>query len=281
MSTFAKIKAIRGTLSFSEQKLAEFTLNSPNAIRDLSSIELAKVTGVSQSSVVKFAQKLGYKGYPNFKLAVIDALNNQVNDDSFHAKVTLSDSISQITNKLLLSKVAVLNDTQALNGVNQIQAAVDLLKVAKHVLICGQGGSAVVAKDFAFKLQQTGILALNDADSQTQMVCASTLSKDDLVIAISESGENKDIKRIVEVAKANNCKVLSITRFGNNLISSRADVSLYSASDEDCLRMSSLLVRTAQQFIVDTLCVALTQNSRHGRKHLEKSTESISSFRQH
>ncbi|MEL7306618.1 MAG: hypothetical protein AAGK05_01385 [Pseudomonadota bacterium] len=59
MSTFVKIKALRQSLSSSEAKLADFTLNSANAIRNLSSVELAKVVGVSQSSVVKFSQKLG------------------------------------------------------------------------------------------------------------------------------------------------------------------------------------------------------------------------------
>jgi DNA-binding MurR/RpiR family transcriptional regulator len=75
MSTFTKIKAIKDSLSHSETKLADFILNSPNTIRELSSQELANVAGVSQSSVVKFTQKLDYKGYPAFKLAVIDALN--------------------------------------------------------------------------------------------------------------------------------------------------------------------------------------------------------------
>ncbi|NRA82151.1 MAG: RpiR family transcriptional regulator, partial [Pseudoalteromonas sp.] len=40
MSTFVKIKALRQSLSSSEAKLADFTLNSANAIRNLSSVEL-------------------------------------------------------------------------------------------------------------------------------------------------------------------------------------------------------------------------------------------------
>ncbi|TMO95258.1 RpiR family transcriptional regulator, partial [Pseudoalteromonas sp. S3178] len=78
MSTFVKIKALRPSLSNSEAKLADFTLNSSAKIRALSSVELARAAGVSQSSVVKFAQKLGYKGFPAFKLAVVDDLNLQV-----------------------------------------------------------------------------------------------------------------------------------------------------------------------------------------------------------
>ena len=87
MSTFVKIKALRQSLSSSEAKLADFTLNSANAIRNLSSVELAKVVGVSQSSVVKFSQKLGYKGFPAFKLAVIDALNDESSEPKLHGEL--------------------------------------------------------------------------------------------------------------------------------------------------------------------------------------------------
>ena len=109
MSTFTKIKAIKKSLSHSEGKLADFILNSPNAIRELSSQELANVAGVSQSSVVKFTQKLGYKGYPTFKLAVMDALNseainNEQNNEHLHGKITLSDSLEQLAAKLLRLK---------------------------------------------------------------------------------------------------------------------------------------------------------------------------------
>ena len=101
MSTFTKIKAIKDTLSNSELKLAKFVLSSSNAVRDLSSQELANVVGVSQSSVVKFAQKLGYKGYPAFKLGVIDALNSTTTEGNLHGKITLNDSFKQVSEKLL------------------------------------------------------------------------------------------------------------------------------------------------------------------------------------
>ena len=115
MSAFTKIKAIKHALSSSESKLATFTLDSPNAVRDLSSQELANVVGVSQSSVVKFAQKLGYKGYPAFKLAVIDSLNKETPNTQIHGKITLSDGFEQMADKLVASKISVLNERISLS----------------------------------------------------------------------------------------------------------------------------------------------------------------------
>ena len=49
-------------------------LNNAEQARHLSSQKLAQLAGISQSSVVKFAQKLGYKGFPALKLALSETL---------------------------------------------------------------------------------------------------------------------------------------------------------------------------------------------------------------
>ena len=279
MSTFVKIKALRQSLSSSEAKLADFTLNSANAIRNLSSVELAKVVGVSQSSVVKFSQKLGYKGFPAFKLAVIDALNDESSEPKLHGKITLNDSLEQITEKLLSSKLAVLTETKNLNEAAAIEKAVELLKSAKRILICGVGGSALVAKDFSYKLQKLGMPAIAEPDGHAQLAYVATFSKGDLVIAISESGMTREIAEVVKQAKKNASSVISVTKFGSSLVADSADVKLYSVAEGESVRLSSILARTAQDFVIDILFIALTQSSRQGRKLLEHSNEVVGEFK--
>ncbi|WP_133468207.1 MurR/RpiR family transcriptional regulator [Paraglaciecola marina] len=279
MSTFTKIKAVKDSLSSSELKLAKFALDSSNAIRELSSQELANVVGVSQSSVVKFSQKLGYKGYPAFKMGVIDALNTSTANNKLHGKITVNDGFAQMSDKLLSSKVSVLNETRNLNDEKSLVAAVELLKSSKRILICGLGGSALVGKDFSYKLQKLGILAIEEADAHAQLAFAATLGVNDLVFAISESGNTKEIINVVSEAKHNNTKVISLTRFGTTPISDLAEVKLYSVADEESARLSSILARTAQEFIIDILFIAITQSSRQGRQILEKTNAVVSDFR--
>ncbi len=281
MSTFVKIKALRQSLSSSEAKLADFTLNSANAIRNLSSVELAKVVGVSQSSVVKFSQKLGYKGFPAFKLAVIDALNDETSEPKLHGKITLNDSLEQIAEKLLSSKLAVLTETKNLNDAPAFEQAVSLLKSAKRILICGLGGSALVAKDFSYKLQKLGMPAIAEPDGHAQLSYVSTFGKGDLVIAISESGVTREIAEVVKQAKHNNSHVISVTKFGSNPVADAANVKLFSVAEEESVRLSSILARTAQDFVIDILFIALTQSSRQGRKLLEHSNDVVGEFRNH
>ena len=64
MNSLIRIRQRYPSLAQSDRRLAEFILANPENTRHLSSQQLAEASGVSQSSVVKFAQKMGYKGYP-------------------------------------------------------------------------------------------------------------------------------------------------------------------------------------------------------------------------
>jgi DNA-binding MurR/RpiR family transcriptional regulator len=280
MTTFTKIKAIKDSLSTSELKLAKFVLGSSNAVRDLSSQELANVVGISQSSVVKFAQKLGYKGYPALKLGVIDALNITTTNSNLHGKITLNDSFGLMSEKLLSSKVAVLTETKNINEEATFTQVVNYLKSAKRILICGSGSSALVGKYFSHQLQKLGMFAVQETDGHAQLAYAATLSENDLLFAISESGSTGEIVNVVSQARKNNSKIISITRFGPTPISNMADVKLYSVAEEVSGRLSSILARTSQEFITDILFIAITQSSRQSRQLLEKTNNVVSQFRQ-
>lgn len=280
MSALVKIKAIQNSLSTSELKLANFVLKSSSAVRELSSQELANVIGISQSSVVKFTQKLGYKGYPAFKMAVIDSLNNEVNDSKLHGEITLNSNLTQIADILLNSKMAVLSETKMLNEEKSFEKAVKLITSAKRILICGLGGSALVGKDFSYKLQKLGLSAYAEPDGHAQLAYVSTFKKNDLVFAISESGQTREIKSVTEQAKANQSSVISLTKYGATPVSDNADVKLYSVAEQESIRLSSILARTSQEFVIDILFIAMTQSSSQGRKLLEKSNNVVKNFRQ-
>lgn len=280
MSALVKIKAIQKSLSVSELKLANFVLKSSSAVRELSSQELANVIGISQSSVVKFTQKLGYKGYPAFKMAVIDSLNNEVNDSKLHGEITLNSSLTQMADILLNSKMAVLSETKMLNEEKSFEKAVKLITSAKRILICGLGCSALVGKDFSYKLQKLGLSAYAEPDGHAQLAYVSTFKKNDLVFAISESGQTREIKSVTEQAKANQSSVISLTKYGSTPVSDNADVKLYSVAEQESIRLSSILARTSQEFVIDILFIAITQSSSQGRKLLEKSNNVVKNFRQ-
>ena len=70
MSPLLKIRAERDQMSAIERRIADFMVENAHLLRDYSSQQLANALKISQSSVVKFSQKLGFKGYPDLKYSI-------------------------------------------------------------------------------------------------------------------------------------------------------------------------------------------------------------------
>ena len=280
MTAFVKIKALHKSLSLNEKKLADYTLNFAAEIRQLSSQGLADAVSVSQSSVVKFTQKLGYKGYPTFKLAIIDALNEEDTAIQNHGEITLTDDVDALFEKLYLSKVSVLAETKNINDAASFNQALQLIDKAKRILISGVGGSALVCKDFSYKLQKLGKFCIADHDTHAQLANVANFTKEDLVFVISESGETREVKEICLQAKKNKCKIISLTKYGDNPVSIHAEVRLFSVAEQDSVRLSSILARTSQEYVIDMLFIALTQGSAEKRKLLEKTNAVVARLKQ-
>ncbi|KAF7772166.1 hypothetical protein PCIT_a2182 [Pseudoalteromonas citrea] len=280
MSTFVKIKALRPSLSNSEAKLADFTLNSSAKIRALSSVELARAAGVSQSSVVKFAQKLGYKGFPAFKLAVVDDLNLQVQQPRPATGIINSnDPLEQIADKLLSNQHAILSETHKLNTPNQFESAIQTIKSAKKIMICAVGGSYTMAQDFALKLQKLGLPAIAQVDELSASSYVATMGKDDLLISISDSGQSKGVLKVTKQAAVNECTIITMSRYGSNPLSDLANIKLFTVIDHEPIKHASILTRTSQSYLIDVLFIGLTQSNLHWQKRAERANEHMSELR--
>ena len=74
MAPLARIRGERDRMSAIERRIADYVLENAHLLRDYSSQQLANALGISQSSVVKFSQKLGFKGYPDLKFSIGESL---------------------------------------------------------------------------------------------------------------------------------------------------------------------------------------------------------------
>ena len=95
MPPLLKIRAERDQMSAIERRIADFLLENAHLLRDYSSQQLADALQISQSSVVKFSQKLGFKGYPDLKFSVGEAVARSGGAASTSgAKVTVAQTVS-------------------------------------------------------------------------------------------------------------------------------------------------------------------------------------------
>ena len=134
MSVLKVIEAQMDGLSPADRKIGRYILENPDELLRLSSARLAEVTGRSQSSVVKFAQKFGFAGYQEMKFAVSKAGAREWRaPGALHSTIELGDSPATVAQKMLSSKMHAMQQTIAANDERDIGRALDLIDGAANI----------------------------------------------------------------------------------------------------------------------------------------------------
>ncbi|NUW60516.1 MurR/RpiR family transcriptional regulator [Cronobacter muytjensii] len=271
MNTLILIRQRYPTLAQSDRKLADFLLQFPDYARHLSSQQLATEAGVSQSSVVKFSQKLGYKGFPALKLAISEALASQSNIHSIavHNEILGDDPLRLVGEKLIKENLAAMHASLDINPEEKLLASVGLLRNARRIVLTGIGASGLVAKNFSWKLMKIGLNAVAEQDMHALLATVQALEPEDLLVAISYSGERREINLAADEALRVGARILAITGFTPNALQQRATQCLYTIAEEQATRSAAISSTSAQMMLADLLFMALVQQD------LEKAPERI------
>jgi DNA-binding MurR/RpiR family transcriptional regulator len=272
MVCLLKIRGMLEQMSVIERKLADFILDNAHLLRDYSSQQLADAVGTSQSSVVKFCQKLGYKGYPDLKLAINEAVitASTLNRDNQEAKPAANNLVA-LVEQLQFSLHSHLRGILEINDETALLDAADTLHQADKVLIAGFGISGIVAHDMQFRLLQLGKLALQHSDPAITLQLASTLNKNSVILLVSESGQNTDLLKLARYAKQQNIPLISLTSYKTNALSMAASVALYALSGDENVRINPILVQLAQQHLCHILYLLLCQQQNNDHQLEENS----------
>ncbi|MBT9369710.1 SIS domain-containing protein [Rhizobium sp. CSW-27] len=261
MSVLKVIRAKLDAMTEAEREIGQFIIDDPERMLTLSSAELAAATGRSQSSVVKFSQKIGYDGYQQLKLAVTRAKAQEwrVPTGMIHGTIDAGDNLVTIQQKLVASKVSAMQQTMQVNSEEAVTAAVSALAAARRIHLAGIGASSLVARDFSYKLLKLGLMVLMDSDTHVQMANAASLTDEDVLFAISQSGGNVETLRLAEMARRCGATVITLTGLHENRLSELADIRLNTVADEERVRSSAITSRDAQLAITDLVFLALVR----------------------
>ncbi|MDX1678705.1 MurR/RpiR family transcriptional regulator [Arsukibacterium sp.] len=260
MLSLLKIRGMLDQMSVIERKLAEFILDNAHMLRDYSSQQLADAVGISQSSVVKFCQKLGYKGYPDLKLAINEAVVTASTLNRDQADKSNDDgSLLGIGEQLQFSLQQHLRTLLTINDEKTLLQAARLLQKADKILLAGFAKSAIVVADMQFRLLQLGKLALHHADPALALQLARSLTDTSVLVLVSDSGQNNDLLKLEHYAKSRQLKIISLTSYKTNAQSLAADITLFTLSAEEDIRLNPLLTQLAQQHLCHMLYLQLCQ----------------------
>jgi DNA-binding MurR/RpiR family transcriptional regulator len=164
MSALNRMRVERAQLSAIERRIADYILDNAPLIRDYSSQQLADTLKVSQSSVVKFAQRLGYKGYPDLKLSIAEALALATagSGDVAAPAPPPADADTARAEALWRLKAAAEQETRAANLPEAVALAARFLADSDTLFVAGGDGD--VRRGFAVRMTRLGLRCLDIGD---------------------------------------------------------------------------------------------------------------------
>ncbi|MBB1073921.1 MurR/RpiR family transcriptional regulator [Rhodoferax sp. 4810] len=245
------------------------TFNDDAALKDV-----ADSCQMSEAMVVKTAKKLGFSGFRDLRRQV--AAYNRLPISEMHQELSPTDSVREIVTKVFRTSAQALEETLAILDLVSFEKAAILLAAARQRDFYGFGGSAQIARDAIHKFLRIGVRATAYDDPHMMLMSASLLDKNDVVVAISHSGQTTNVIEAVKAAQANGVPVIAITNYAESPLANLAEVVLLSTARGSPLTGENAAARVAQLNILDALFVAVAQRDYAQAEHnLERTMQAV------
>lgn len=209
-------------LTTSEKKCLKYIIDNFEEIPYLNIRDFSDKAYISKTVIVNLSQKLGFSGFKELKYHISNQiyLNKQEKSQNSHSELTVQEDLESRINKTLSLIVE-----------KEINRSVQLILNAKNIFIIARGTSKSVGYYLEHLLFSLGIQCFFIQDYNLSKSFTSLVDEKDLIILISLSGNTA---RVVDTAKRvqlNNAKMVSMTGFQSNPLTSYADCNLFCYSD--------------------------------------------------
>ena len=268
-----KISSEYYNLTAAEKRVADYILSHRTQCQHMSISDLAEASNVAEATLSRFARRLKYKSYNEFRMDMAKAAPVYPAEMSLlSGEVKPGDGFSDIIRKLYTADVDAITQTLELIDEEKIKQAADILEQADKVFCMGQGGSLILAEEAAHLFTTVECKYFAVADAHSHVISAATMTEKDAILYFSYSGATKDMIHTLSVAGANGVKSILITRFPNAPGAKMADVVLQCGSNESPLQLGSVPARIAQMYLVDVLfseiCLRNMEKARASRRSI-------------
>lgn len=259
------------TFSKSQKKISHYIIENIETAAFMTAARIGKATGVSESTVVRFANTMGYEGYPEFSEALSSVVKSRLKTvDRIDIESNMSRS-KIVENVLKGDADKIINTLEEFNQ-GTFDMAVDLISNAKRVYIVGVRSAAPLAQFLAFYLRlivHNVVLVTTTSSSEIfeQML---RVNEKDVVIGISFPRYSMRTLKAMEFANNRNARVIAITDNIHSPMNLYSSCNLFARTDMASI-VDSLV---APMSLINALIVALcVQNSKKTVRNLETLNE--------
>ena len=220
--------------SESESIIIDYLLKKGEEIKDMTISQISQQTYTSPSLLIRISKKLGYNGFNEFKAAYIKELEYMYAKREIDASIpfTINDNMMTIAHNIIQLEKETLDDTLSLLNHDDLQKALQLLRICNEIDIYGVSSNVYLAETFKQnmnRIQKRVNLCYTTGSTQVQAIM-STPKK--CAILISYSGRTPFIIDVAKKLKEKKTPIIALTNIAENELSSLADVTLRISSRE-------------------------------------------------
>ena len=227
------IESNMSTFSKGQKRIANYILQNSDKAAFMTASKLGKLSGVSESTVVRFASELGYDGYPSMQRALQEMIRSrltstqriQAADDQFGGQDVLTAVIQSDMDKLRM----VSDEADR----TEFSKAVDLILGARHIYILGTRSSYFVAGYLNFYLHLlTGNVTLVQSNAAGEIFeQLLRIGPGDVMIAISFPRYSKATMTPVKFGNDGGATIVAVTDNELSPVYQMADAALLAPSE--------------------------------------------------
>ena len=220
-----------------QRLIAQYIIDHYDRAAYMTAAKLGALVKVSESTVVRFADELGFSGYPEMQRALQEMARTQL---TAAQRVEVADSLldkDNILDKVLLGDADKIRQT--LEGLDRaaFYDAVERIVAAKNIYILGIRSSAALADFLTFNLRMIfdNVRAVEGTSGTEIFEQILNIGPEDVLIAISFPRYSKRTVRAVEFAHRAGAGVVSISDsatsplapFSDQLLTARSDMASF------------------------------------------------------
>ncbi len=255
-----KIAELMPTFSKGQKRIADAILYEYDKTAFMTAAKLGVFVGVSESTVVRFANELGFDGYPEFQRAVQELVRAKLTPNQ---RIELTDSRiggGDILEKVMFSDIEKIKYTYENIDRKAFSDAVDAILNAKNIYITGVRSSASLASFLNFNLSMIfdNIKFVQPTSSSEVFEQILNIGSSDVMIAISFPRYSTKIINAVRFAHQNGANVIALTDSAISPLAEHATCLLTAQSDMASF-VDSLV---APLSIINAIIVAVTQRKK-------------------
>ena len=149
-------------------------------------------------------------------------------------------------------------------------AVFQIANCQSKVILCGVGKSGLIASKIAATLASVGTPSFSLAASEASHGDLGMISKKDILILISNSGETSELKNIIQFAKRNKILLIGIVSKKESALYKSSDIKLFIPKVKEAEGIVPTASTTAQLALGDSLAIASMKYKKFDRMDFKK-----------